>query len=65
MGCHFLFQGIFLTQGSNPRLLHWHMDSLSQSHQGSLNLSLLISKLELLIVLCRIFLEMKGTQLSV
>ena len=21
-GCHFLLQGIFLTQGSNPRLLH-------------------------------------------
>ena len=23
MGCHFLLQGIFLTQGSNPHLLHW------------------------------------------
>ena len=23
MGCHFLLQGIFLTQGSNPCLLHW------------------------------------------
>ena len=22
-GCHFLLQGIFLTQGSNPHLLHW------------------------------------------
>ena len=22
MGCHFLLQGIFLTQGSNPDLLH-------------------------------------------
>ena len=22
-GCHFLLQGIFLIQGSNPRLLHW------------------------------------------
>ena len=22
VGCHFLLQGIFLTQGSNPRLLH-------------------------------------------
>ena len=32
VGCHFLFQGIFLTQGSNPRLLHplrWQADSLS------------------------------------
>ena len=25
---HFLLQGIFLTQGSNPRLLHWQADSL-------------------------------------
>ena len=36
MGCHFLFQGIFPTQGSNLRLrhlLHWH--SLPLSHQGS------------------------------
>ena len=23
MGCHSLFQGIFLTRGWNPRLLHW------------------------------------------
>ena len=23
VGCHFLFQGIFPTQGSNPHLLHW------------------------------------------
>ena len=23
MDCHFLLQGIFLTQGVNPRLLHW------------------------------------------
>ena len=31
VGCHFLLQGIFLTQGSNPRLLcllHWQMGSL-------------------------------------
>ena len=27
--CHFLLQGIFLTQRSNPRLLHWKADSLS------------------------------------
>ena len=32
MGCHFLFQGIFPTQGSNLylRLLHWQADSLPQ-----------------------------------
>ena len=31
VGCHFLLQGIFLTQGSNPhllRLLHWQAGSL-------------------------------------
>ena len=38
MGCCFLLQGIFLTQGSNPRilhLLHWQADSLPLSHLGS------------------------------
>ena len=37
-GCHFLLQGIFPTQGSNPhllRLLHWQADSLPLSHLGS------------------------------
>ena len=33
-GCHFLLWGIFLTQGSNPRLLRWQVDSLPLSHQG-------------------------------
>ena len=35
MGCHFLLQGIFPTQGSNPSLLqlrHRQADSLSLSH---------------------------------
>ena len=35
VGCHFLFQGIFLTQGSNLCLLcllHWQADSLSLYH---------------------------------
>ena len=27
--------GIFLHQGSNPCFLHWQVDSLSLSHQGS------------------------------
>ena len=31
MGCHFLFQGIFQTQGSNSCLLHWQADSLTES----------------------------------
>ena len=35
MGCHFLLQGIFLTQGSNLCLLHWQADCLLLSHQGS------------------------------
>ena len=35
MGCHFLLQVIFLTQGSNPRLLHWQADSEPQWHLGS------------------------------
>ena len=33
VGCHFLLQGIFLTQGLNPCLLHWQEDSLPLSHQ--------------------------------
>ena len=39
VGCHFLLQGIFPTQGLNPsllRLLHWQADSLQLSHLGSL-----------------------------
>ena len=27
VGCHFLSQGIVPTQGLNPRLLHWQVDS--------------------------------------
>ena len=37
-GCHFLLQGSFLTQGSNPsllRLLHWQAGSLPQHYLGS------------------------------
>ena len=37
-GCHFLLQGIFPTQGLNPRLLHllhWQVDSLPLHHVGS------------------------------
>ena len=35
VGCHFLLQGIFLNQGSNPCLLHQQVDSLPLSHRGS------------------------------
>ena len=34
-GCHFLQQGIFPTQGSNPHVLHWQAHSLPLRHQGS------------------------------
>jgi len=33
MGCHFLLQGIFPTQKSNPCLLHWQAESSLLSHQ--------------------------------
>ena len=33
MHCHFLLQGVFLTQGSNPRLLHWQADSFTTEPQ--------------------------------
>ena len=35
VGCRFLLQGIFPTQRSNLRLLHWQVDSFPLSHQGS------------------------------
>ena len=37
VGCPFLLQGIFLTQGLNPRALFWQVDSLPRSHLGSLH----------------------------
>ena len=46
MGCHFLLQGIFPTQGSNLHLLClllWQADSLPLHHLGSLNILNLIS----------------------
>ena len=35
VGCHFLLQGIFPSQGSNLYPLLWYADSLSLTHQGS------------------------------
>ena len=35
VGCHFLLQGIFLTQGSNLHLLHWQANSFPLGHLGS------------------------------
>ena len=34
MGCHFLLQGIFPTQGSNLSLLHCRQVLYGMSHQG-------------------------------
>ena len=34
VGCHFLLQGIFLTQGLNPFLLHWQVDSFTTRATG-------------------------------
>ena len=33
-GCHFLLQGIFLTQGLDPCLLHWQAESLPLAPPG-------------------------------
>ena len=35
VNCHFLLQGIFLTQGLNQHLLSWQVNSLPLSHQRS------------------------------
>ena len=37
VGCHSLLHGVFLTQGSNPGLLHWQVDALLLRYQGSPN----------------------------
>jgi len=34
VGCHFLLQRIFLTQGSNLHLPHWQVDSLPSEPPG-------------------------------
>ena len=38
VGCHFLLQEIFSTEGLNQCLLHWQPDSLPLSHQGKSSL---------------------------
>ena len=35
VGCHFLLQGIFASQGLNLHLLHWEAESLTLSHLES------------------------------
>ena len=44
VGCPFLLQGIFLTQGSSPRLLHREANSLPWWHLGGPEISVSISK---------------------
>ena len=44
VGCHYLLQGVFLTQGPNLRLLHllhWQEDSLPLAPPGKGSYSLL------------------------
>ena len=36
VGLHALLQGIFPTQGLNPRLLNWQKNSLLMTHQGGI-----------------------------
>ena len=43
MGCHFLLQGIFPTQGSNPGLQHCRKTLYHLSHQGNANLNISLS----------------------
>ena len=44
VGCHFLLQGIFLTQRSNLHLLHWQVDSLPLGYHESPNTSIDLGK---------------------
>ena len=47
VGCHFLFQGIFLNQGSNPGLLYWQqVDSLASELPGKPYRNCLLSSLK-------------------
>ena len=40
VGCHFLLQGLFLIQGSNPGLLHCRQLLYCLSHRGGPNISI-------------------------
>ena len=47
VGCHFLLQGIFLTQGSDLCLLHWQVNSLPLSLLGSPSDALLMARMRI------------------
>ena len=57
MGCHFLLQGIFPTQGSNPGLPHCRGILYQMSHKGSpLKLNPVVKKLIAILPLSTTFL---------
>ena len=60
VGCHFLLQGTFSTQGWNPRLLHWQTNSSPLAPPGKPSLLLLTSHRQLfeslLLLYARVFL---------
>ena len=53
-GLPFPSPGIFLTQGSNSNLLHWQVDSLLLSHQGSPGIRLTTKMGERMLILYEI-----------
>ena len=56
--CHFLLQGILLTQGLNACLLHWQVNSLPLSHQR--NSGILQNALQSRLVWCPFFMISYG-----
>ena len=52
MGYHFLFQGIFPTQGSTQGLLHWQMVSLLLSHLENPHFIVVNDKIVSIYILC-------------
>ena len=57
VGWHFLLQGIFLTQGLNPHLLHWQANSLLQgsprvNDRGSLSVLMTVETPDLRTMSC-------------
>ena len=51
VGCHFLLQGIFPTQGSNPDLPHCRQTLYHLSHQGSLGGMMALSNYQQFLIL--------------
>ena len=54
VGCYFLLQGIFPTQGSNPLLLHWQVDYFLVRHLESPRLSRLL-QIDRVFIACNFF----------